>query len=124
MNGVIYKYTSPSGKIYIGQTCRERGRRNDFLENGEYGGSRIDNARNKYGPSNFTYEVLFRISSCDKELVKSTLNEKEQYYIKHYRSNEDEFGYALQTDEKLLSPREIKDILEIGNFNNINKDYS
>ena len=25
--------------------------------------------------------------------------------------NEDEFGYALQTDEKLLSPREIKDIL-------------
>ena len=26
--------------------------------------------------------------------------------------NEDEFGYALQTDEKLLSPREIKDILD------------
>lgn len=95
MNGVIYKYTSPSGKIYIGQTCRERGRRNDFLENGEYGGSRIDNARNKYGPTNFTYEVLFRISSCDKELVKSILNEKEQYYIKYYRSNEDEFGYNM-----------------------------
>ena len=26
--------------------------------------------------------------------------------------NEDEFGYALKTDEKLLSPREIKDILD------------
>ena len=95
MNGIVYKYTSPNGKAYIGQTCRERGRRNDFQENGEYGGSRIDNARKKYGPQNFKYEVLFRISSKDCDLVKSNLNEMVQYFIKEYRSNEDAFGYNM-----------------------------
>ena len=95
MNGIVYKYTSPSGKVYIGQTCRERGRRNDFNENREYGGSRIDNAREKYGPQNFKYEVLFRITSDNKDLIKTELNEKEQYFIKEYHSNEDKFGYNM-----------------------------
>ena len=95
MDGIVYKYTSPSGKVYIGQTCRERGRRNDFNENGEYGGSRIDNARKKYGPQNFKYEVLFRITSDNKDLIKTELNEKEQYFIKEYRSNEYKFGYNM-----------------------------
>lgn len=31
IRGVIYKYTSPSGKCYIGQTINEKRRRNDFL---------------------------------------------------------------------------------------------
>lgn len=26
--GIIYKYTSPSGKVYIGQTVDEKGRKN------------------------------------------------------------------------------------------------
>lgn len=95
MNGVVYKYTSPSGKVYIGQTCRERGRRNDFQEKGEYGGSRIDNARKKYGPLNFKYEVLFRITSNDSDCVKTKLNEMEQHFINKYRSNEDKFGYNM-----------------------------
>lgn len=95
MEGIVYKYTSPSNKVYIGQTCRERGRRNDFQESGEYGGSRIDNARKKYGPRNFLYEVLFKITSDNQDLVKSKLNEMEQYFIKKYRSNEDEFGYNM-----------------------------
>lgn len=31
MRGIIYKYTSPSGKVYIGQTTKEHQRRNTFL---------------------------------------------------------------------------------------------
>lgn len=31
MEGVIYRYTSPSGKYYIGQTIDEERRRRDFL---------------------------------------------------------------------------------------------
>ena len=29
--GIIYKYTSPSGKIYIGQNMNEKERRKKFL---------------------------------------------------------------------------------------------
>lgn len=31
MKGIIYKYTSPDGKVYIGQTTKEQNRRNTFL---------------------------------------------------------------------------------------------
>ena len=48
MEGIIYRYTSPSGKYYIGQTTNERVRRNDFLNiNQRYAGNAIDNARKK-----------------------------------------------------------------------------
>lgn len=31
MEGIIYKYTSPTGKVYIGQTLDEERRRTEFL---------------------------------------------------------------------------------------------
>lgn len=95
MKGVIYKYTSPSGKVYIGQTCREHGRRNDFQEKGSYGGYRIDHARAKYGASSFTYEVLFSIEDDDIEKIRQMLNEKESFFIKQYQSNDDRYGYNM-----------------------------
>lgn len=46
MEGVVYKYTSPSGKVYIGQTSNEKRRRSEFFRiNQSYGGSKMDNAR-------------------------------------------------------------------------------
>lgn len=95
MNGVIYKYTSPSGKHYIGQTCREHGRRNDFQEKGSYGGTLIDNARAKYGAENFDYEVIFSITSDDATEVHNILNKKEAYFIELYKSNDNRFGYNM-----------------------------
>lgn len=97
MKGIIYKYTSPSGKVYIGQTCRERGRRSDFRKSISYGGAKIDNARKKYGPGNFKYEVLFQIESNNQEEILRVLNEREQYYIELYKSNLDKYGYNMTT---------------------------
>lgn len=86
MRGIIYKYTSPSGKIYIGQTVNERKRRNRFLNlNDSYGGPKIDRARRKYLPENFIYEVIFEIEADN---IKDILNEKEIYYINQYDSVE------------------------------------
>lgn len=80
--GIIYKYTSPSGKVYIGQTMNERKRRSDFLcITTQYSGPKIENARKKYGPENFQYEVLFTIESLDKKEVRDILNSKEKEYI-------------------------------------------
>lgn len=43
--GVIYKYTSPSNKVYIGQTTDEEMRKYRFKTSVNYGGLKIDNAR-------------------------------------------------------------------------------
>ena len=96
MRGIIYKYTSPSGKVYIGQTCRERKRRNEFLTHKTYTkGSYIEEARKKYGPENFCYEVIFEIESDKKEEIVETLNFWEEYYIKKYNSTDRLYGYNM-----------------------------
>ena len=47
--GIIYKWTSPSGKSYIGQTINQRRRYKDFFRlTKSYAGFKIDNARKKY----------------------------------------------------------------------------
>lgn len=117
IKGIIYKYTSPSNKIYIGQTIHEKKRRNDFLcITTNYSGPKIDNARRKYGPENFQYEVIFRIESSNKEEVRSILNNKEKEFIELFNSisngyNIDEGGsytdirYTQQCSEELRQIR-------------------
>lgn len=58
ITGIIYKYISPSNKVYIGQTINEYERKHAFLTREKYAGDKIDNARKKYGPVNFKYEIL------------------------------------------------------------------
>ena len=85
MIGIIYKYTSPSGKVYIGQTTQEKRRRKTFLNlNKSYGGVKIDNARRRYSPEAFTYEVLCRMKFATAKDAQEKLNELEEYYIKEF----------------------------------------
>lgn len=84
--GIIYKYTSPSGGIYIGQTIDEDRRRSEFNDsNNSYGGIKIDSARKKYGVENFNYEVLFSIEA-EEDIIGPILNEMEMKYISLYDS--------------------------------------
>lgn len=91
--GIIYKYTSPSGKIYIGQTSHEQSRRKDFLSDKNYAGPKINSARNKYGVENFEYEIIFKVESLIESEVKEILNDKEIQYITLFDSFEN--GYNL-----------------------------
>lgn len=94
MIGIIYKYTSPIGKIYIGQTTDEKRRRATFLNlNKSYGGVKIDRARQKYGPEKFHYEVLFKRRFRNKEDATLKLDELEEFYIQYYNSYRD--GYNM-----------------------------
>lgn len=96
MRGVVYKYTSPSGKVYIGQTCRERKRKLEFLTHKTYTrGSFIEEARKKYGPENFKYEVIFEIESDSKEDVVKALDYWEEYYIKEHNATDRLYGYNM-----------------------------
>lgn len=87
MEGVIYRYTSPSGKIYIGQTVDEKRRRRDFLCTTKiYSGPKINRARKKYGPENFKYDVLIRCESDNEEELHNYLNILEIGLIKMFDS--------------------------------------
>lgn len=77
--GIIYRYCLVNEKgiemSYIGQTCAEKKRRSDFLNlNIQYGGKRIENARKKYSPYSFKYEILETVSVDTEEEIIIALN--------------------------------------------------
>ena len=92
--GIIYRYKSPSGKYYIGQTINEERRRRCFLYDEMYGGVKIDRARKKYGPKNFEYTVLVKITGDNPEEIKKYLNTLEIGFIKMYNSIENGYNIA------------------------------
>lgn len=82
-SGIIYKYTSPSGKCYVGQTLNEKRRRYTFLNiKQSYGSPKINNARKKYSPETFEYEVLFTYKTSDIDELRKVLGDQEIFYIK------------------------------------------
>ena len=86
-NYKIYKYTSPSGGVYIGQTkhsIEKRSHKNGSAylvkKNGKYIQPKIAKAIIKYGWNNFKKEILF------ESLTKEEADEKEREMISYYRS--------------------------------------
>ena len=91
IKGIIYKYTSPSGKSYIGQTTNQNLRRKKWFNmSSPYTSSdwksKIDKARIKYGPNSFTYTVLFQGEYVSKKAARIELNTLETYYVGLYDS--------------------------------------
>lgn len=88
MQGIIYKYTSPSNKSYIGQTIQGNLRKSQHKSNAY---SEIFTGRflpfycaiRKYGFDSFIYEILITIDEEDENLT-TRLNELEIYYIGKY----------------------------------------
>ncbi len=85
----IYKITSPTGKIYIGQTVNFRRRINTYKKlkcNRQF---KLYNSFIKYGFDLHKFEIV-----C--ECLLEELNEKEIYYIKFYNSFDTEDGLNLR----------------------------
>lgn len=96
MNSGIYKWTSPSGKSYIGQSINLKRRKKEFLSEPEhpYTGKNtaIDFARRKYSDySKWSYEILEYSES------KEILNQLEEEYIRLYNTTDRRFGYNIST---------------------------
>lgn len=133
MRGIIYKYTSPSEKVYIGQTRSEKTRRAKwFNDKTPYAGPKINAARIKYGVTNFKYEVLFSIETDDEYELSQILNRKEKEYIELYNSiengyNLDEGGvYVSLTAEQIKKAGDShkKAILAYDLFGNFVREYA
>lgn len=88
-NYSVYKHTAPNGKVYIGITSRDVGRR---WQNGKnYKSSpHFNNAIQKYGWDSISHEVLF---SC---LTKEQAEQKEIELIAFYKSTNPQYGYNIE----------------------------
>ena len=95
LDGVIYMYTSPSGKMYIGKTTNEYHRKVTHRNQAKNPKDYFHRAMAKYGFDSFTYEVLFRTKSYDTNKLNYILNTMEQYYIKKYGTTDPSIGYNL-----------------------------
>lgn len=113
ITGIIYKYTSPSNKIYVGKTINESERKHAFLTKERYAGIKIDNARAKYGPKNFKYDVIERHEYSSVEEATESLNILEAYYIGLYNSLVKGYNMLVKNSVWLRLKKCVKDIEEL-----------
>jgi group I intron endonuclease len=89
----IYKITSPTGRVYVGQSvdCESRWK--------NYSGTcksqtKLYRSFNKYGIHEHTFEII-------EECLQSNLNSRERYWQEHYNVLEEGLNCRLQaTDSK------------------------
>ena len=112
-NYIIYKYTSPSNKIYIGQTNRTLQKRANHGK-GYIHSSYFYAAIQKYGFENFTCEIL------REGLTLEEANYWERYYIQFYKSNIRKNGYNIAPggDGNCMSPKGKQRLSEQMKHNN------
>jgi len=82
----VYKYTTPSGKVYIGQTSNSIRRRRD---GGYKHNKHFSNAIRKYGWENITEEVLGEGLSLEEA------NLLETFYIESLDARDMDHGYNI-----------------------------
>ena len=104
----IYKITSPSNKIYIGQSIDIVKRWNVYHRLHCANQTRLYYSFKKHGTEKHKFEILCQ---CDK----SELNNLEEYYIRLYQTFNSKFGMNLQcrNDERIEISEETREKMSI-----------
>lgn len=103
IEGVVYRYVSPEGKSYVGQTTNEERRRKDFgivarnpnSGTQSYRSKQFRSDLEKFGVENFTYEVLYRNSYNTIEEAQADLWQKEEFFIEYFDSFNNGYNNTL-----------------------------
>ena len=85
----IYKITSPSERIYIGQSINVYGRWSDYKRNHCKEQRRLYNSLKKYGHAQHKFEIIHQ---CEE----SELNRLEKYYVDLFQTFNTEHGMNLK----------------------------
>ena len=92
MKGIIYKYTFPDGKVYIGQTRNPEKRKRDHIDpNTGPVNTGFWEAYQRFGT--YEYEVIREIESDNEDELIDLLNKWESGYIYQYKADNPEYGY-------------------------------
>jgi group I intron endonuclease len=78
----IYKITSPTGRVYIGQSWDIGNRRCCYKTKPDNGQPKIYNSIRKYGFDNHTFEIIHELP---KDVSQDVLDEYEILYITQYK---------------------------------------
>jgi hypothetical protein len=90
--GIIYKATSPTGKVYIGKTTytvAHRKGQHIYMANHGYHMIPFHVALLNEGKENFTWEQI------DTAENQAELDQKEKYWIAYYQANDPAYGYNI-----------------------------
>jgi group I intron endonuclease len=100
---IVYKATSPSGKIYIGITKKslEERIKSHFYDSKKNSKRYFYKAINKYGIENIKFEIIDTAYSWEELCIK------EKYYIDKYQSNNKIFGYNCTNGGEGVSGRKV-----------------
>ncbi len=118
MKGIIYKYTFPDGKVYIGQTRRhpEKRKREHLDKITGPSNNRFWEAVQKYGEPK--YEVIYEIESDSIDELVWNLNDAETYFIQLHRACNPEYGYNVEpcghsfTDARDIIHNKFNELME------------
>jgi hypothetical protein len=115
--GIIYKISSPSGKVYVGQTVRSFEKRMKQHKQDSSCCTLIKRAIDKYGDE-MNYEII------EEDVPQEQLDEREVHWISHFNSLAPN-GYNCTTGGQFRKEysHELKDILRnIKNAQKIERD--
>lgn len=84
--GIIYMYTSPKGKSYIGKTLDEKTRiKSHRIKTNGGSNYHIHRAMRKYGYENMEYRIIVRVCA-KRDVLNKQLCKLEMYYINKYNT--------------------------------------
>lgn len=99
IEGVVYRYVSPEGKSYVGQTTNESRRKKEFKRmNINYRNKELKSDVEKYGAENFKYEVLFCGQYNSKKEAQAELYRMEEFYIQFFDSYNNGYNQTIGGD--------------------------
>lgn len=93
MNGILYCFTSPSNKKYIGITTRPNQRYDEHKRHSKTMDTYFYRAIRKYGFDKFDYSVLKQVNANTKKELWDKLTQLEIDYIDKYNTNNAKYGY-------------------------------
>lgn len=113
MIGIVYKFTLPNNKVYIGETIQKLSSRiSKHKSNSRILDTPLYNDINKYGWDNVNISILFQTKNLDptyKEKIKYIIRRIETAYIEYYNSDNSNYGYNETKCKESITGYHLKD---------------